>query len=88
MPTEESQCWSQAVESLDEFLTLRNDKAARDAPLTMNRHIAELPEDDTKLYDALSPVRQDFVGTLEGMRDQAEKELKCAMCSSLWGPYV
>jgi hypothetical protein len=74
---EEAQCWSQAVEYLDEFLTLRNDKAARDAPLAMNRLIAELPDniDDANLYDALSPIKPTFVGTVESIRDHAEKEI-------------
>lgn len=73
---EEAQCWSQAVENLDEFLKLRNDKAAREAPLVMNRLIAELPDhiDDANLYDALSPIKTSFVGTVESIRDHAEKE--------------
>jgi len=65
------------VEYLDEFLTLRNDKAARDAPLVMNRLIAELPDhiDDANLYDALGPIKPNFVGTMESIRDHAEKEV-------------
>lgn len=79
MAVEEAQCWSQAVESLDEFLGLRNDKAAREAPLALNRLIADLPEDNARLPEALNPIRQNLSGSLEGMKDQADKELKYAL---------
>lgn len=75
---EEAQCWSQAVESLDEFMALRSDQAARDAPLSVNRLIFELPEDDAKLYDTPLSVRQNLVNTLESMKDHADKELAYA----------
>lgn len=43
----------------------------------MNRLIAKLPDniDDANLYDALSPVKPTFVGTVESIRDHAEKEI-------------
>ncbi|KAF8301469.1 hypothetical protein DL93DRAFT_2090695 [Clavulina sp. PMI_390] len=77
IPDEETQVWSQAADSLEDFLKLRNDESAFQRPINVNRLVASLPEeDDPKFYNGVSHVREELLGELHSMKTQADKELR------------